>query len=217
VPKATPRPCTEVNCGDLFPKCGKYSTYKRLKCRCDPCRIAAVEDNRKHRARNPEYQRGYVRRHYQENRSDYIQRSADWYWANLEQAKESRKQYQQENSAAISEYQSEYRERNKLALREYRRSNRHLSRASNQRRRALLIGAYVEDVDNHILFERDGYICAHCGIKCQSHTYPALNYATHDHIIPLSWGVFRGGFHSYANSQTLCYSCNSRKGNRNDN
>jgi 5-methylcytosine-specific restriction endonuclease McrA len=44
--------------------------------------------------------------------------------------------------------------------------------------------------------------------------YPAKNFATLDHIIPLDAGVFRGGFHSYANCQTLCLSCNSRKGAR---
>ena len=49
------------------------------------------------------------------------------------------------------------------------------------------------------IFERDGYRCLSCGTEAQ---------LTVDHIVP----VARGGGHELSNLQTLCRSCNSRKG-----
>ena len=49
------------------------------------------------------------------------------------------------------------------------------------------------------VFERDKYRCCHCG------GYEDL---TIDHIVPES----KGGAHEIGNFQTLCRSCNSKKG-----
>jgi 5-methylcytosine-specific restriction endonuclease McrA len=85
-------------------------------------------------------------------------------------------------------------------------------RIAAQTRRALMLAAWVEDVDPVVLFERDNWTCQHCGIACpKDAVWPARDFASHDHIVPLSWGIFRGGFHSYANSQTLCLGCNNKK------
>ena len=51
------------------------------------------------------------------------------------------------------------------------------------------------------VFERDGYRC----VQCQSYKSLAA-----DHVIPES----KGGPTTFENLQTLCQSCNSRKGNR---
>jgi 5-methylcytosine-specific restriction endonuclease McrA len=246
-----PFPCSEANCGDLFPKCGIAVTYKAYGCRCEECRRARRENARQARANDPErvleqerqyrernrelvaerkrrYNEAnreaiteYRRRDYIENHEAHLERSRKYRVENRDKVLESLRRWQADNKEAAAEYNRRYRAENREAVRERRRryttENSEVIRTIRQRRRARLKEAFVEDVDLRVLFKRDGYICAHCGIKCQNHTYPALNYATHDHIIPLSWGVSRGGFHSYANSQTLCYSCNSRKGNRNDN
>ena len=57
------------------------------------------------------------------------------------------------------------------------------------------------DAQRAEVYQRDGHKCRHCGI--------GENLSV-DHIVPWS----RGGEHSMDNFQTLCRSCNSRKGAR---
>lgn len=52
-----------------------------------------------------------------------------------------------------------------------------------------------------LIFDRDGFACARCGISQR---------LTVDHIIAID----NGGQNRLSNFQTLCHSCNARKGNR---
>ncbi len=54
------------------------------------------------------------------------------------------------------------------------------------------------------VFRRDGYMCAHCDSECDRALLEV------DHVLPLSLG----GTDDPSNLQTLCRTCNRRKGNR---
>ena len=60
---------------------------------------------------------------------------------------------------------------------------------------------YISAALRQAVLERDGHACRHCG---------DMETLSMDHIIPRS----RGGPTTYENLQTLCRSCNSRKGAR---
>jgi 5-methylcytosine-specific restriction endonuclease McrA len=64
------------------------------------------------------------------------------------------------------------------------------------------------------IYEKAGGVCAACGIDTLHPQTPRgersrrrFNWATLDHIVPLS----QGGGHTWDNAQLLCLSCNSRK------
>ncbi len=181
-------------------------------------REAVAERKRKYNRENQEAIKEYRRQDYLKNREANLERARRYRAENRELVLENLRQWKQENKEHCADYQRRYLEQNREAVKarrlDYRSRRPEVIRAIRQRRRAMELAAFIEDVNPYVVFERDGYICQRCEVTCQVDSYPSLDYATLDHIIPLSWGVFRGGFHSYANTQTLCYSCNSAKGNR---
>jgi 5-methylcytosine-specific restriction endonuclease McrA len=70
-----------------------------------------------------------------------------------------------------------------------------------QRRRALKLNAFVEDVKRATVYEMHGGMCGICEefIVGEFHV---------DHVVPLS----RGGLHSYSNTQPAHPFCNRSKG-----
>lgn len=92
------------------------------------------------------------------------------------------------------------------------RTCRSRANPGDDRKRCRRYGVYYDpDVKREQVFERDGYICQICGIKCDINDLGwGSNGATHptiDHIIPLS----KGGTHTWDNVQCACGLCNSRK------
>ena len=71
-------------------------------------------------------------------------------------------------------------------------------------------GERFDAIDPVEVFQRDGYICQDCGKSCYQGAGRLVDRPEIDHIIPIS----RGGTHTWANVQTLCRSCNARKGNK---
>lgn len=59
----------------------------------------------------------------------------------------------------------------------------------------------IKKACRRFVFERDDYKCVHCGTTENIQV---------DHIVPLS----KGGENTYLNTQTLCRTCNCRKGAR---
>jgi 5-methylcytosine-specific restriction endonuclease McrA len=58
--------------------------------------------------------------------------------------------------------------------------------------------------ERDILYARDAYICAYCGIQFK------YNQLTIDHVIPKS----HGGRHTWVNTVSACKSCNHGKADR---
>lgn len=85
--------------------------------------------------------------------------------------------------------------------REWKRQNPDKVRQQWERRRAVFLEAFVEDVSLDYLFERDHGICQLC------HKRVKRFEASTDHIVPLS----KGGQHSKVNTQLAHLRCNKRK------
>lgn len=99
----------------------------------------------------------------------------------------------------------------KEAAKVYRHSEAYKAakKTRRQTRRARLKGAFVETVVSTVVFERDLYVCQQCWKQCPSKAaVPDPDAPTVDHILALA----NGGEHSYANTQCLCFTCNSAKG-----
>ena len=93
-----------------------------------------------------------------------------------------------------------------------------LSSHAARSRYAQLRRAAVEAGDRTLttltIYDKAGGVCAACGIDTLHPQTPRAqrpkeryNWATLDHIVPLS----QGGSHTWDNAQLLCLSCNSRK------
>lgn len=158
----------------------------------------AVERSARYRDANREKVREYGRRKYAENPEAAREQSRRYRAENREVVLEARRQWHADNRDAIKENKRRWRE-----------ANPEQGRVDRHRRKARLRDAFVEDVDPKLVFEADGYICQLCGIDCpRDAVWPAPNFASLDHIKPLS----RGGLHCYTNVQTLCLRCNISKG-----
>lgn len=96
--------------------------------------------------------------------------------------------------------------------RAYYAANRDKFIASAHRRARRMAGAFVENVNPSVVYERDKWICHLCGEptlrKPRWKRDPLM--ASLDHVIPIS----RGGDHSYANVACSHLRCNYAKGNR---
>ena len=85
------------------------------------------------------------------------------------------------------------------------------SRFHREKRRALMMDAYVAPVDRAEVYARDKYRCHICGDRVDmALTFPDPMSHSLDHVVPLS----RGGTHEPANASLAHLGCNVRKGNR---
>ncbi|MFW6184033.1 MAG: HNH endonuclease [Chloroflexota bacterium] len=142
----------------------------------------------------------YSRRHYRNNREEYLERSrkykqrtnydARYYQRNAEKRKRQTKEYYWEDPERWREY----------AL-QWQRDNPDKVAARRDRRRARKNGAEGSYTAEEFaeLCEMYGNCCLACG---------STEDLTADHVVPLSCG----GSNSIDNIQPLCRSCNSSKG-----
>lgn len=153
---------------------------------CVTCaREKATEDFRKLSGDRREARREYERRRWQE--LEFRRRHAAYRRDPVELAKQ--------------------RARNKA----WKKANRASCTDRQNRRRALELAAFVEDVSLEFLLERDGGKCKLCGDVLSMDTkWPHPKTPTRDHVIPLS----KGGTHERANLQLACAFCNISKQDR---
>jgi hypothetical protein len=214
---------------------GTLSGYGTHKCRCDDCRAANTEYTRRRREADPETYATYRRRTYEANReksAEYSRRRREadpgyrrrQYEATREKTAENTRRWRAENPEKVKENRRRYMAENADKIREDRRrweaenpdkviSNRSLK---NQRRRARMRDAFIEDVPPLEIFERDNWQCQIPG--CRFPGVPARldagRYgpllASLDHIIPLS----KGGKHERSNLACSHLQCNQVKQDR---
>lgn len=119
-----------------------------------------------------------------------------------ERRREWYKDNKESESARAREWRANNLERAKYSSREYYNTHKGETMARTAKRRALVSGAY-SDLPNNFM---DALISFYeCCLRCGT-----FSNLTHDHVVPLSIG----GEHTFRNSQLLCGSCNSWKGNR---
>ena len=128
----------------------------------------------------------------------------------MERAREAHRQYREANRDAARERYDrwmavpENRAKAHTRLSTYLREHPELRQKYAARRRARLLGAFVEDVDRAVVLARYNGLCGICGDAVDPERFDV------DHIIPL----LVGGEHSYANTQPAHPSCNYRKPKR---
>ena len=161
---------------------------------------------------------------YQRNKEEQLAKKANWYRDNKEQALSDKMRYyyehKDEESARAKVYHEQHKDKKNARSKNWREQHLEYDREytkgylktekgrivrhnAKAKRRALKKGAFVENVDAQIVFERDKGICGICKL-------PVERDFDVDHIVPLS----KGGEHSYSNVQLAHPKCNREKGTR---
>jgi len=186
--------------GAVFPikSCGKAHIYckecrpqQRAKAGSEEAKQNRLEYTRKWHTENSKHDKEYKEKYYANNTEKILRDAKKYYLEHSEERKEYSRQWREENPDKVAEQQRRYRQ--EYADKVY---------AKNAKRRALLKGATVEDVDPTVVYNRDMGICQLCFTGVSRDTMSL------DHIVPL----IHGGEHSYNNIQLAHISCNSKKG-----
>lgn len=98
---------------------------------------------------------------------------------------------------------------------DYRKRNASKIQESTRKRRARLLGVESDEgLNTKSLRKIHGDLCFYCGVGLVFEGWDVYNipsnYATHEHLIPLS----RGGNNTFNNSVLCCHRCNVRKQNK---
>jgi 5-methylcytosine-specific restriction endonuclease McrA len=208
------------------------TAYKTCtKCRADKP-LAEFNKQAKSKDGHHYYCRECQRAYVAANRAAYRENAKRWQEANPEKAAAKLTRWRQANAEHVQSYKTAYRAGNPEKLRaaekayyadnadrlraagadrakRWRESNPEKSRKKDQRRRAMKLEAYVEDVDIVVVLEAHGARCIVCGINIDtslSHPHPMS--VSLEHVIPLA----RGGEHSYKNCAPSHLRCNISKG-----
>jgi 5-methylcytosine-specific restriction endonuclease McrA len=110
------------------------------------------------------------------------------------------------SATARDRLRSAERRRKKRSTPQGRAKHQASNRLRAERIKALTVGPRFT---NKQVYERDGWICAKCGVTCTPYRDGFKSTAaTIDHIIP----ICKDGPHSFENCRTMCWQCNSAQG-----
>ncbi len=152
--------------------------------------------------KDPEVRKEKAAEFYQRQMADPVARERRRASARRAAAKR-RKEKREATLAAGRRWYAKNAERERARNAAYKRANRARCTDLENKRQALKLNQYVEDVDRLTVLARDKSVCGLCGEMIDGDFHV-------DHIVPLS----KGGLHSYANVQAAHPLCNIRKGNR---
>ena len=173
---------------------GTISRYTNDNCRCEPCSQVNAEYNAEYR---------------QAHSLEIAECKSAYYVENKDLIDAANAQWGKEHSDAIRKHKAKYRQANRVTIRAKEKvreqSTEGLSKKvrREQKRRAIKLNQFIEDVDPQILYKTHGGMCGICKefIIGKFHV---------DHIIPIS----KGGMHGYVNTQPAHPLCNLKKGDK---
>jgi len=185
------------SCSALYSKCRYALNKEHFKQRWREYylenREYLITKSKKWRCDNPEKAKEALRKWRTENKPRTRVHVKTWQAKNQEAVRLIKRGWEQRNPDAYAASLKKYRENNKEKVASFMRANR-----ANRR------NAFVERVDDAVVYERDMGLCQICGLPVEDGDFHL------EHRTPLS----RGGEHSYANCQTAHGLCNIRKSNK---
>lgn len=191
----------------LFQFIKQKSGAKGFDTRCKDCFSRLV---REHNAQKRAERIRAEREHYEANKAEIDAQRAAEAAERAARKKQREHEYYLANRDKALAYSREHGKR-------WRAENRDKIRARDLRRRALEMGCESEHYLRTDVFDRDGWICQLCFKPVEKGSGYRLpdgsvnkEYATIDHIIPLS----KGGPDTFENVQLAHLSCNAGRQNR---
>ncbi len=167
-----------------------------------------IEKVRAYREANKEKRNAQSKAWRKKNKKHILKYQKEWRENNIVQIKNYSREHYSENTDILKAKSARWRKENpelfKIQGKRYRENNKDKIHTKNAKRRALLKGAKVENIDRGKIYIREKGICGICGL------FVPLDEMTLDHIIPL----IKGGEHSIKNVQIAHLICNSAKGDK---
>lgn len=193
----------QITCSKECHDIRSYQTSRKSKqaLRTEETIKRDAEYSKKYRAENKEYLDKQKKKYQEEHKEELAAKAKKWREENKEIKAIKDREYREKNREYLSQKRKEYVQSE---------NGKKIIRALRGKRKAMIKGATVGEVDYNEIHTRDNNTCQICKKKIDmSLEYPDQMSKSYDHIIPLS----RGGVHSTTNLQLTHLVCNLKKNN----